>query len=179
MELRVKTALYAYPQLDRIVCDYQEHIKNRAYLSYGSKVATERLAEELALEIVRRESAQALKGRIEKVVASLSEEEKMLLDARYFGKIDRIRRLFAAQKAGLCKLPCKPWSERTYYRKQSKLLKKITGALHASGLTEQVFDEEYLEIDYVAMLYQYLVAGKEVSGSKKEGQLLTFLSEIK
>ena len=180
MELRVKTALYAYPQLDRIVGDYEEHVKNKAYLSYGSKMPTERLAEYLALEIVRRQSTDKLKHGIEKVLVTLGEEEKMLLDARYFGKIDKVRRLFAAQKAGLCKLPFKPWCERTYYRKQAKLLKKIASALKTTGvLTEKNFDEEYLEIDYVAMLYQYLLAGKEISGSKKERQLLCFLSEIK
>ncbi|MBQ8428238.1 MAG: hypothetical protein IJX18_03185 [Clostridia bacterium] len=180
MELRVKTALYAYPKLDRIVSDYEEHVKNKAYLSYGSRMTTEKLAEYLALEIVRKQSADKLKKGIEETLRSLDEEEKMLLEARYFGKIDKVRRLFAAQKAGLCRLPFKPWCERTYYRKQAKLLKKITGILKGTGvLTEKRFDEEYMEIDHVAMLYQYLLAGKEVNGSKKERQLLCFLSKIK
>ena len=179
MELRVKTVLYAYPQLDRISRDYEEHVKNKAMLSYGSKMTTERLAEYLAAEIVRRQSVDKLKGSVERVLLTLTEEEKALLDTRYFGKIDKVRRAFAAQRAGLCNLPYKPWSERTYYRKQARLLKKLMGLLHAEGLEEKVFDEEYMEIDYIALLYQYLLAGKEVSGSKKERQLLCFLSEIK
>lgn len=179
MEMRIKTALYAYPQLGRIGRDYEEHIKNKALLSYGSRMSTEKLTEYLAEEIVRRQNADRLKNLLERVLLKLSEEEKTLLDVRYFGKADRVRRLFAAWRAGLCKLPFKPWSERNYYRKQARLLKKITGLLKVEGLDEKTFDEGCLDIEYVALLYQYLALGKEIAIEKKERQLLDFLSELK
>ena len=177
MEMRVISALYAYPQLDRIGKDLEEHIKNKALLSYGSRVATEKLAESLALEIVKRQGVERLKAMIDKAIGVLSEEERTLLDIRYFGKADRVRRQIAAAKAGLCKLPFKPWKERTYYRKQAKLLKRMIALLRGQGLDERSFDDEYMEIDYVAMLYQYLALGKTVAADKKERQLLLFMSE--
>ena len=179
MEMRVKAALYAYPQLDRVGRDYEEHIKNKALLSYGSRIATEKLTEYLAEEILRRQTVDVLKAQLDKVLSTLSVEEKALLDIRYFGKADRIRRVFASWKAGLCEIPFKPWSERTYYRLQNKLLKKIVAALRREGLDEKKFDEECLDVEYIALLYQYLVLGKEVAVEKKERQLLCFLSEIK
>ncbi len=179
MEMRVVTALYAYPQLDRIGRDYEEHIKNKALLSYGSKMATEKLTEYIAEEIVRRQNVWRLKAVLDKIIFSLTEEEKILLDVRYFGKVERVRRLFAAWKAGLCSLPFKPWSERTYYRKQARLLKRIVSQVKQAGVDEKRFDEECLSIEYIAMLYQYLALGKEVTTSQKERQLLCFLKEIK
>ena len=179
MEMRAQAALYAYPQLDRVGRDYEEHIKNKALLSYGSKMSTERLTEYLAEEVVRRQNALYLKELLDKIVSGLSEEEKTLLDVRYFGKVDRVRRMFAAAQAGLCKLPFKPWSERTYYRKQARLLKKIMSQLKQAGADEKAFDEWYLNIEYIGMLYQYLARGKEVAVGKKESQLLAFLKEMK
>ena len=179
MEMRVISALYAYPQLERIGRDYEEHVKNKALLSYGNKMETEKLAEYLAIEIVRRQNVAKLKEELDSVIAKLNEEEKTLLDVRYFGKADRVRRIFAAQKAGLCKLPYKVWSERTYYRKQSRLLQHIVAQLKAKGWTEESFDNDYLEIEFVALLYQYLVLGKAVSSDKKERQFLDFLAQIR
>ncbi len=179
MEMRVKTALYAYPQLDRIGREYEEHIKNRAILSYGSKMATEKLTEYIAEEIVRRRSVERLKEELSRIVDGLTEEEKWLLDARYFGKVDRLKRLFAAQKVGLCKVTIKPWCERTYYRKQARLLKKIVSLLKARGIDEALFDNEYLDIEYLALIYQYLMSGKEIGCSKKESAFLAFLSRVR
>ena len=179
MEIRVVAALYAYPQLDRVGRDYEEHIKNKALLSYGSKIATERLTEYLAEEIVRRQNVLRLKAVLDKIVFSLSEEEKTLLDVRYFGKVDKVKRVFAAWRAGLCSLSFKPWSERTYYRKQARLLKKIMAQIKQAGIDEKTFDEDYLPVEYIAMLYQYLALGKEVTSSKKESMLLAFLKEIR
>ena len=47
------------------------------------------------------------------------------------------------------------------------------------GLDEKTFDEGCLDIEYVALLYQYLALGKEIAIEKKERQLLDFLSELK
>ena len=179
MKNYAKLILYAYPLLKTVEKDYEEHIGNKALLSYGSKMATEKLTEYLAEEIVRRQNVLRLKAVLDKIIFALSEEEKTLLDVRYFGKVERVRRQFAAWKAGLCTLAFKPWSERTYYRKQTRLLKKITSQVKQAGIDEKCFDEEYLPIEYIAMLYQYLALGKEVTTSQKERQLLCFLKEIK
>lgn len=179
MEMLAQAALYAYPQLDRIGRDYEEHIKNKALLSYGSKMSTEKLTEYLAEEIVRRQNALHLKGIMDKILCALSEEEKTLLEVRYFGKVDRVRRLFAAAKAGLCNLPFKVWSERNYYRKQARLLKKIVAQFKQAGADEKAFQEGYLAIEYIGMIYQYLALGKEVAIGKKESQFLAFLKEIR
>lgn len=178
MEMRIKTALYAYPQLERLGRDYEEHIKNKAMLSYGSRWATEKLTEYIATEIVRKQNVYRLKEELDKILSRLNEEERLLLEARYFGKMDRVRRLFAAQEAGLTKTVVKPWCERTYYRKQAKVLKKIVGLFKAGGMDESNFDETYLDVEYLGLLFQYVAAGKEVGICKKERQLLEFLKTL-
>ena len=54
MENYVKAVLYVYPRLERLEKDCEEHIRNRAFMSYDYRTTTERLSEELAEEIIRK-----------------------------------------------------------------------------------------------------------------------------
>ena len=85
MENYAKVILYAYPLLKTVGDDYAEHIRNKAVLSYNSPLTTERLAEYLTQEIVCKNALEWLKTTVESLMDRLTEEERTLLDIRYFG----------------------------------------------------------------------------------------------
>ena len=55
MEKYLKAVLYAYPFLETVEQDYDEHIKNKAVLSYRGDKSAEELAVYIAGEIIRRD----------------------------------------------------------------------------------------------------------------------------
>lgn len=61
LENYLKAALYVYPRLERIERDWEEHIKNKAFMSYDYRVTTEKLSVYLAEEILRKEKIEKLK----------------------------------------------------------------------------------------------------------------------
>jgi hypothetical protein len=171
----VRTVLYAYPQLRGIENGYKDHISNQAILSHDGRVATEKLMIYLMEETKRKEKVAELKSLVDRAIENLTLQEQLLLDTRYFGKADTVKRIFAAVKAGVAQgkyAKVKPWTRRTYFRRQDKLLKKIAQRLTALGLTENTFLDEYAELDGVAEIYRYLELRGDELTSKKENALL-------
>ena len=172
----VRTVLYAFPQLQGIEEGYREHISNQAILSHDGRCATEKLMVYLMGEIERKAKIAQLKKLVGDAVAGLTLEEKLLLDVRYFGKSEQVKRIFASVKAGIAQgeyAKLKPWTERTYFRRQDKLLKKIAQRLQALGLTKEVFLKEYADIEGVSGIYRYLeLQGEEGAVHRKEKDFL-------
>ncbi len=179
----VKATLYAYPQMETIGRCYGDHIANRAICSHNGRVATEKLMVCIAEEIEEKRMIERLKGILDKLIAALSAEERLLLDIRYFGKMEQAKRIFASIKAGIAqgeyaKIPL--WSERTYFRRQTALLKKIALRLKSQGIDKETFLKEYAGLDGVGHIYRYLeLRCEEESILKKEKQFLDFLAEIR
>ena len=170
LENCVKAILYTYPKLKSIERDYGEHIENRAVLSYKFKGAAESLVEELAEDVLRRRKLAKLKEELDKLFAGFSEEERLLLQIRYFGKIrkakeegrTRKREDFPEAKAAEEKreiIGQLNWSERSYYRKQNKLFKKIVAAFVRLGLTKEVLEKDYLQYEFLRVVYRFLRSG--------------------
>ncbi len=179
----VKATLYAYPQMESIGKSYGEHIANRAICSHDGRVATEKLMVYLVGEIEEKRKIERLKLILDKALSGLSAEEKLLLDIRYFGKMEQSKRIFASIKAGLAegeyaKIPL--WSERTYFRRQTALLKKIALRLKTQGVDKEEFLKEYAGLDGLGHIYRYLeLRCEEASVLKKEREFLAFLNEIR
>ncbi len=154
MKNYAKAILYGYPLLKTVEQDYEEHIKNKAVLSYFSPQGAEGLAEYLAEEIIEMRKLEWLKGKVEEVLRKLTDLERVLVGIRYFGK----------RKAdGNC-----AWTERTYFRKQQRLGDKITGLLTQHGLTEEVFLNEYANIQPFQKISKKLEDGKDKKISARE-----------
>ena len=182
MENCVKAMLYCYPMLDRICEGYVQHIKNKATMSHDGRIPTVELAEYLAKEICEKERTQALKALFDEILARLTLEERLLLDLRFFGKMDRVRRMFAAKRAGLADDAMRDvpfWSERTYFRKQKALLEKLCKRLECRGLDKEAFLKDYAQLDGIAPVYQYVELGKDVGIEKTERSFLDFLNQIR
>lgn len=182
MENCVKTILYCYPQLGGIENGYMQHIRNKAVLSVDGREPAQKLAEYLALEVVRKSKVRELIDLVNTVISNLNTEEKLLLNVRYFGKLDRVKRAFAAKYAGIADdnmRTVKFWSERTYFRKQKKLLTKLVNRFLAVGLDKKRFLDDFAALDGIGAVYTYVELGKDLGLEKKERAFLTFLEELK
>ena len=167
MENCVKAILYTYPKLHIIEKDYEEHIQNRAILSYRYKGSVESLTEYLAQEVIRRHRLAELKKTLDKLFQKLSEEERLLLQLRYFGKIRRAKN---GEKESFSEVTKSlkqefveelKWSERSYYRKQNRLLKKLVAEFNRIGLNKESFENEWLDYEFVRAVYRFLERKKK------------------
>ena len=161
LENYIKAVLYAYPLLKTVGEDYAEHIKNKAVLSYYTPRGTEKLAEYLAEEILRKNCLLWLREAIASTLEKLSGLERLLIEIRYFGK-KRNEALTYRGKDGVEK----PWSERKYFRCQQRLGEKIGGMLTVAGLTKDWFEKNLLGVELIGKIYRYLEAGKPVLAEK-------------
>ena len=95
--------------------------------------------------------------------------EKFLLELRYFRRKSRLKQFCGEtdfKEIG---------SERNYYRRQAKLLKKVSGALQAQGLTKETFFSDHARFDWLMSVYRFIEAGKEGRNAAKEHSLVEFL----
>ncbi len=143
MKEYVKAVLYAYPLLKTVEKDYEDHIRNKALLSYDGRVDTERLVEYIAGEILCKQKLGWLKSLLEDVFDRLNEEERALVEIRYLGKTKNIRYYVK----GVGEEHSKKWSERMYFRRQKRLYEKLSAMLNAFGLTEEVYEREFSRLD--------------------------------
>lgn len=169
-ESYVKTILYIYPRLERIAGDYGDHIRHRAILSYENRTA-ERAAEYLAEEILKKRAIEALKERVDAALKKLNDEERFLLEVRYFGRKKKLREFLEAGTE-------RPGSERSYYRKQERLLKKVISVFSGVGLTEEAFFREYRGFGWMMSACRQIGSGRECAAVRRERQTLTELGAL-
>ena len=131
--------MYAYPLLRTVEKDYEEYIRNKALLSY--KCDAFAAAWTIAKRIEEKRSLVWLRERVDKVMKALTPSEQELVEARYFGKKKAARDL-----AGC---------ERSYFRRQDRLAKKIASILSGVGVTQEVFDGAFAEMDIFRSIYRF------------------------
>ena len=139
MKNYAKIILYAYPLLETVEKDYEEHIGNKAILSYDGRWTAEQMAEYLAGEILEMRRLEWLKNTVRERLERLSEEERTLIAIRYFGKRKDLKKLLDKKGKG--------WTERSYFRRQAKLLGKLKEAFALAGITEDVYVREFSDMD--------------------------------
>ena len=169
-ESYAKTILYIYPRLERIAADYGDHIRHRAILSYENRTA-ERAAEYLAEEILKKRAIEALKERVDAALKKLNDKERFLLEVRYFGRKKKLREFLEAGTE-------RPGSERSYYRKQERLLKKVISVFSGVGLTEEAFFREYRGFGWMMSACRQIGSGRECAAVRRERQTLTELGAL-
>lgn len=173
MENYTKVVLYAYPFLLTVGKDYEEHIRNRAVLSFGSSMNAEKLVEYIAEEILRKERLEWLKGAVERVLAKLSDAERTLIAIRYFGRKRKIR-AYRYTKAAKERENAngRGWSERMYFRHQQRLGNKVSGLLKLEGLTEDVYERDFKDEETFAKIHAFVEAGRDKGISVNEREWL-------
>ncbi len=139
MKKYAKMILYAYPMLKTVERDYEEHIRNKALLSYDSRKTAVELAEYLAGEILEMRRLEWLKAKVEESIQKLNEVERTLLFGKYFGRRGELKKLLRPPRGERST----GWTERTYFRRQQRLGEKISSLFTLCGLTEEVFLREF------------------------------------
>lgn len=163
----VKAIFYAYPFLNTMDKEYDEHLKNRAVLSYRTDFSAERIALYIASEIVEKQTLQWVKQTVESVLETLDCSERTFVQIRYFGKRRKIRRERLPGGVGAL-------SERSYFRKQSKLVDKLGAMLTQKGLDKQFFNQNLMPIELFAKAYQYVCKGRDLHVRKNEREWIAF-----
>ncbi len=158
MKNYAKTILYAYPFLETVGEDYEEHIRNKAVLSYDSRWQAERLTEYLAEEILRMRRLEWLKGKVEEALSRLTDGERELVALRYFGGGRKRKWLRPREGNPLRK---RIWTERTYFRRQQRLGEKICGLFVLVGISEEVFEQDFAALEPFARIGRYIAEGKD------------------
>ncbi len=148
-------------------------------LSYNSAWDTEKLTEYLAEEILRKGRLEWLKGAVEEVLAQLSALERELVAVRYFGKRNKIHKAFAIsanavnsadsvqgnikRKRRTGDVPCSlaELGEREYFRRQGKLLKKLSVLFVEKGITEEIYLREFATLDIFCKIHRFVEEGRD------------------
>lgn len=156
----VKAVLYGYPLLKTVRDDYQAHIENKAALSVRTDKSAFELAFELAKEICEKRDLEWLKACVETALDKLTDVEKTLIAARYFGKRRKNKKVLAEGNERN-KMEISSWSERKYFRFQSRLSEKVGMILNRLGLTEEVFERKFAKTDIFEKIYLFVCEGKD------------------
>ena len=156
MENYVKAALYFYPMMKRTAEDYKEHIKNKAYTSFDNRKNAEKLVEYMAGEVIKKRLLEELEERIASALERLTEKERFLLEARYFRRKSKLKEYLQSLGEGAL------GSKRSYFRRQEKLLKKLTERFCKAGLTEEEFCGRYESVSGFFTVLKYIQSGKEL-----------------
>lgn len=167
MKNYVKSILFAYPLLKTVGKDYEEHIKNRALLSYDSNKTAEELAEYLAEEILQMHRLEWLKARVELVLEKLSGVERTMVEIRYFGKSKGVKKLVGT---GIGEgLQRASFPERTYFRKQRRLGEKLGSLFVLAGMTENIYERDFADIELFKEIDKGVAAGwdKKIAANER------------
>ena len=156
----LKAVLYGYPLLESVSEDYQVHIENKAALSVRTDKSAFELAVELAGEVCEKRDLEWLKGCVEAALDMLTDVEKTLIAARYFGKRCKSKKSLPT-KGELPKTEIAAWSERKYFRFQNRLSEKVCAILNRLGVTEEVFEKKFAKTDIFERIYRFVCEGKD------------------
>ncbi len=150
-----KTMLYAYPFIDSFVKRLEEKILNKAINSmYDISPCEEQGANILVLS-GRKEDLQYMKHLVELMIMKFPREDFDYFDYKYFN----IRPKQEYKK--------KLKFDRTYYRKQDKLLNKFALILSAIGGSNEWFEDLFLSIPYIKNIYKKVLAMQKINEKKK------------
>lgn len=162
----VKAVLYGYPLLETVSEDYQVHIENKAALSVRTDKSAFELAVELAGEVCEKRDLEWLKGCVESALDMLTDVEKTLITIRYFGKRRKIKKsLLAIDERPKTEIAA--WSERKYFRFQSRLSEKVGAIMNRLGVTEEVFEKKFAKTDIFEKIYRFVCEGKDQKIAQK------------
>ncbi len=156
-----KVILYAYPHLHALAEASAVAAENKALLSFRSRRGALEEAERIAEELAVRSRLLRLEKAVEELLAQCSREELFLLEYRYFR---RRRRLDAF---GGYVVPC---SERTYFRRQSALLKKAACCFAACGWTEEAYFAAFAGYSLFARILRAIRDGRESAVAARREQ---------
>ena len=149
-----KLILYSYPHLEAIAEAMEQAARNKALLSVRSSEDTLSLLERISEDALTAQELRALRAETEKILLALNEEELYLLEYKYFRRRRVLRDRFADYELTL--------SERSYFRRQNELLRKISFHLRTCGVTKENFFARFGHFSPFMRVYRALERGLDV-----------------
>lgn len=156
-EIYAKTMLYAYPYVDTMVKRIDDKILKKAL---GSMFDTSPCEEQCAAVIMltgQKADLKYLKHLVERMVMKFPSKDFDYFDYKYF----KIRpKEYYKDKIKV---------DRTYFRKQEKLIAKFCSIFTAIGGDDKWFEEKFLSIRYINNIYQKIIESNK--GPRKKQPL--------
>ena len=128
-----KAILYVYPMMEKLAEATRVGARNKALLSYRSHRDAMQDLKAVAEEMLLGARLDLLKNSVDSLLLKMSREELFLLEYRYFRRKKTLAQLWGT-------INC---SERGYFRKQERLLQKISAYFAARGMTEAKFYDAF------------------------------------
>ena len=157
--------LFLYPRLERAAEDIAQIVEAGALASVSGKESAERCAGRLLGYLQTRECFLAVRDAVDGMRAQLSEEERFLLEYKYFRRKGVLQGEFRSMD-----LDC---SLRTYYRKQDRLARRMNALFLRAGLTETWFAETLGGLPFFASALRCLRARRGALVDKRARRELT------
>ncbi len=134
--LYAKSVLYSYPHLSDLAEQFDQSVERKALNSMTNYSPCIFQCEEILSLTEQKKSVLLLWLVMKKIILKLSNEEMLYLDYKYFKKMPKeVYDNFDT-------------SSRNYFRKQVKLAEKVANLLEKEGVTDTVYQEKYLAIDF-------------------------------
>lgn len=144
-EIYAKTMLYAYPYIDSMIERMNDKITKKAMGSMFDTSPCEEQSAKILVLAGQKEDLNYLKHFVERMVMKFSFCDFDYFDYKYF----KIRpKEYYKDKIKI---------DRTYYRKQDKLLKKFCSILSAIGADDLWFENKFLSIRYIKNIQQKII----------------------
>ncbi len=140
--LFAKCVLYAYPNI-HVLCDQIDDLVMKDALNSMTDISPAISQCEKIVDLTyQKDLLFDLYDKTEKVLTKFSDDDCDLLDYKYFKK---------KPKSYFFDIDVK---SRAYFRRQIKLVKDFSVRLEKAGITDKVFMEKYLTIDFFRELYR-------------------------
>lgn len=150
-----KTMLYAYPFIDSFVKRLEEKIINKAVNSMFDTSPCEEQGANILVLSGFKEDLLYMKHLVELMIMKFPMQDFDYFDYKYFN----IRPKEEYKK--------KLKFDRSYYRKQDKLLNKFALILSAIGGSDSWFEDVFLNIPYIKNVYKKVITMEKANEKKK------------
>ena len=163
----VKSILYAYPNLEYVAEQIDKIVEEKALLSMEDYKPCLEQCETIIELTYQKDCLFALKIIMDSVLKKLNKQESDYLEYKYFKR--KPVSYFENFDAG----------SRTYFRKQATLACKVGVLLEREGMTDEQFENKYLEIDFFKRLLKCTIEHEHASYKNKSKKVKTFAQKMK
>ena len=137
-----KTILTCYKSITPITNQLENLIVKKAKNSFYDYTPCINLAENILKLVNARLDLLELKFLTEEGIKKLNEEDKILIEYKYF----KIKPEFEIDT-----------TSRKYFRHQVRALKRFGDAIRSLGVSEEYFKNKYLNINYINNVYKKII----------------------
>ena len=137
-----KTILYSYKSLKAVMSQLDDLIVKKAISSMNDFSPCEKIAEKILALTAQKVVLADIMEKTERAVAKLNDNEKLILDYKYFKKLP---------KESFAHLD---FTSRSYFRKQVRVVSRFAAKMDILGIDDTYFEEKCLKIEFFRELYK-------------------------